>query len=199
MAYGRVEVVAGCMFSGKTEELIRRIRRAQLAKQKVQVFKPSIDNRYSSDEVSSHNDRRVPSIVVSSSSEIFEKLDDMTRVVGIDEAQFFDEKIVEVVQRLANRGIRVLVAGLDMNWKGEPFHPMPALMAIAEEVSKQHAICMVCGDSATRTQKLVAGDSQILVGAAESYEARCRSCHEVELTRFHRPATAQRTTQVTTI
>jgi thymidine kinase len=178
---GRIEVIVGCMFSGKTEELIRRLRRAQFAKQKVQVFKPQIDNRYSLEDVASHSSQKFPSIPVKSASEIMELLQDSTRIVGIDEGQFFDREIVSVVTKLANRGLRVIVAGLDMDWRGEPFQPMPELMAIAEEVCKQHAICMICGDPATRTQKLVKEDRQIQVGAADSYEARCRSCHETNL------------------
>lgn len=181
MRAGQIEVVVGCMFSGKTEELIRRLRRAQLAKQKVQVFKPALDARYSEDEVASHSSQRIPSIVVTRAREILEKLDDSTRVVGIDEGQFFDEAIVEIIDKLANRGLRVIVAGLDMDWKGEPFHPMPAIMAIAEDVMKQHAVCMMCGAPATRTQRLKGSEGQIQVGAAESYEARCRSCHETDL------------------
>jgi thymidine kinase len=178
---GKIEVVVGCMFSGKTEELIRRVRRAHLAKQRVQVFKPTIDVRYSEDEVASHSSQRIPSTTVSRAQEILEKLDDSTRVVGIDEGQFFDEAIVDVVNKLANRGLRVIVAGLDMDWKGEPFNHMPALMAVAEEVIKQHAVCMSCGEPATRTQRLRGTDGKIQVGAAEAYEARCRSCHETDL------------------
>lgn len=178
---GRIEVIVGCMFSGKTEELIRRLRRAQLAKQKVQVFKPGIDTRYSAEDVSSHSAQRLPSVPVKSAAELMEHILDTTRVVGIDEGQFFDSEIVSVVSKLADRGIRVIIAGLDMDWQGQPFQPMPQLMAIAEEVVKQHAICMVCGDPATRTQKLVHETSQIQVGASEAYEARCRSCHEINL------------------
>ncbi len=184
MSAGRIEVIVGSMFSGKTEELIRRVRRAQLAKQRVQVFKPEIDIRYSKEEVTSHNDSRMHSIVVSRSRDIIDHLEDNTRVVAIDEAQFFDEDIVKIVQKLADRGLRVIIAGLDMNWKAEPFHPIPALMAIAEEVVKEQAICMVCGKPASRTQKLIAGDNQIHVGAGEAYEARCRGCHEVNISQM---------------
>lgn len=183
---GRIEVVCGSMFSGKTEELIRRVRRAQLAKQNVQVFKPAIDARYSISEVASHNDRRISSIVIKDINEILSLLEPHTRVVAIDEAQFFSQDILRVVQILANKGLRVIIAGLDMNWKGEPFHPMPELMAIAEEVTKHQAICMVCGEHASRTQKLVADEAQILVGASEAYEARCRRCHETDLKRIHK-------------
>lgn len=183
MGHGRIEVIVGCMFSGKTEELIRRLRRAQLAKQKVQVFKPAIDDRYSAEDVASHSSQRLPSHPVKSAADILLNLFDTTRVVGIDEGQFFDDEIVSVVNKLANRGIRVIVAGLDMDWQGEPFHPMPQLMAIAEEISKQHAVCMSCGAPATRTQKLINESKQVHVGAADSYEARCRQCHEVDLKR----------------
>ncbi len=196
MSVGRIEVIVGSMFSGKTEELIRRVRRAQLAKQRVQVFKPTIDNRYSVDDVTSHSDQRIESIVINRSREIIEHLEDNTRVVAVDEAQFFDEDIVKIVQKLADRGLRVIIAGLDMNWKAEPFHPIPALMAIAEEVLKCQAICMSCGEPASRTQKLIAGDNQIHVGAGEAYEARCRRCHEVQLNKITRifkraPTTAE--------
>lgn len=179
MSQGQIEVIVGCMFSGKTEELIRRVRRAQLAKQRVQVFKPAIDNRYSEEDVASHSDQRVRSIPVRRSTEILSLLDDTTRVVGIDEGQFFDEGLVEVVQRLAKRGLRVIIAGLDMNFKAEPFHPMPLLMAIAEDVSKQQAVCVQCGKPATRTQRLSRSDNEIEVGAHGAYEARCRNCHEI--------------------
>jgi thymidine kinase len=175
---GWIEVIVGSMFSGKTEELIRRVRRAQLAKQKVQVFKPSIDNRYSLNEVTSHSDQRIQSEVVVSAAKLLENLSDSTRVVGIDEGQFFGESLIEVCERLANRGLRVIVAGLDTDFRGDPFHPMPYLMAIAESVTKQHAICMVCGAQACRTQRIVSSQSDILIGAADAYEARCRGCFE---------------------
>lgn len=171
---GWIEVVVGSMFSGKTEELIRRVRRAEFAKLKVQVFKPVIDNRYKEKEVTSHNMNTVDAVPLNNIDEIWDHLNSKTRVVGIDEGQFFDSKIVQVVQDLADRGLRVIIAGLDTDWKGQPFEPMPTLMAIAENVTKQHAVCMVCGAPASRTQKTSGGDSQIEVGAAESYEARCR-------------------------
>ncbi|NUM58816.1 MAG: thymidine kinase [Bdellovibrionaceae bacterium] len=171
---GWIEVIVGSMFSGKTEELIRRTRRAEFAKLKVQVFKPVIDNRYKEKEVTSHNLNTVDAIPLNHIEEIWDHLSPKTRVVGIDEGQFFDPSIVQVVQDLADRGLRVIIAGLDTDWKGRPFEPMPTLMAIAENVTKQHAVCMVCGAPASRTQKTSGGDSQIEVGAAESYEARCR-------------------------
>lgn len=171
---GWIEVVVGSMFSGKTEELIRRVRRAEFAKLKVQVFKPVIDNRYKEKEVTSHNLNTVDATPINNIDEIWDHLNAKTRVVGIDEGQFFDSRIVQVVQDLADRGLRVIIAGLDTDWKGQPFEPMPTLMAIAENVTKQHAVCMVCGAPASRTQKTSGGDSQIEVGAAESYEARCR-------------------------
>jgi thymidine kinase len=183
--YGWVEVVCGCMFSGKTEELIRRMTRAQIARQKLQVFKPAIDDRYGREVVASHNSNSIQSRPVESSQQILELLDDCTRVVGIDEAQFFDAGLVEVVERLATRGIRVVVAGLDMDYLGRPFGPMPQLLAIAEQVTKLSAICMVCGAPATRSQRMAAHGETVLVGAHEAYEARCRAHHypEVEASR----------------
>ncbi len=183
--HGQIEVVCGSMFSGKTEELIRRVRRAQIARQKVQVFKPAIDARYAAEHVASHNGVRAMAVAVDSSQQIAERLEPDTTVVAIDEAQFFDDGVIELAERLANRGIRVIVAGLDMNFRGEPFGPMPALMARAEEVSKLQAICVRCGAPASRTQRLINGqpaaydDPIILIGATEAYEARCRHCHEV--------------------
>lgn len=172
---GWIEVVVGSMFSGKTEELIRRVRRAELARQKVQVFKPIIDNRYHFSEVTSHNKNSVSSIPLGHIEEIWNHLSDETQIVGIDEGQFFSVELVQVAQDLAGRGKRVIVAGLDTDWLGKPFEPMPTLMAIAESVSKQHAVCVVCGGLASRTQR-TSGSSQdqILVGALDSYEARCR-------------------------
>lgn len=175
-----LEVICGCMFSGKTEELLRRVRRATIARQKVQVFKPKIDNRYSTTHVESHDSNRVVSIPVEKAIEILSLVDSKTRVVGIDEVQFFDPEIVSVVQTLADRGIHVIVAGLDMDYRGEPFGPMPWLLSIAENVSKLSAVCVLCGGSASRTQLLVnaATDSNVVVGGNEMYEARCRACHE---------------------
>lgn len=175
--YGWVEVVCGCMFSGKTEELIRRMKRAEIARQKTQIFKPLIDDRYGKEFVASHNANRVGSIPVSSAQEILGMLDDSTRIVGIDEAQFFDAGLVEVAERLANRGLRVVIAGLDMDYRGKPFGPMPQLMAIAETVTKLSAICVVCGAPATRSQRVSMSEDQVLVGAHDSYEARCRAHH----------------------
>ena len=175
--YGWVEVVCGCMFSGKTEELIRRMKRAQIARQNLQIFKPAIDDRYGKEYVASHNSNRIDSIPVSHAKEILDLLEDSTRIVGIDEAQFFDKSIVEVVERLANRGLRVVVAGLDMDYRGQAFGPMPELMAIAEQITKLSAICVVCGAPATRTQRVSLKEEQVLVGASEAYEARCRGHH----------------------
>lgn len=178
---GWVEVIVGCMFSGKTEELIKQLKRAQYGKQKIQVFKPQIDDRYSEDHVASHNHTLFPSTVVKTSYEILSNVDKNTQVVGIDESQFFDEDLVEVVTVLANSGKRVIVAGLDTDWKGRPFGNVPFLMAVAEVVRKQHAICMVCGEPASRTQRLVAAQGDILVGSTEAYEARCRTHFDPDL------------------
>jgi thymidine kinase len=183
--HGSIEVVCGSMFSGKTDELIRRMRRAVIARQKVQVFKPAIDVRFAVEKVTSHAGADFDAIPVEKAAGIFEKLDADTTVVGVDEAQFFDDGIIEVTRKLAERGIRVLVAGLDQDFRGEPFGPMPILMAEAEHVDKLQAICMVCGDPASRTQRLVNGkparhdDPVVIVGASEMYEARCRKHHEV--------------------
>ncbi len=182
---GWVEVICGSMFSGKTEELIRRVRRAQIAHQKVQVFKPSLDNRYATDSVASHNGMAFRAQVVEKAADILQQVEPDTQVVAIDEVQFFDWDIADVVEILADRGIRVICAGLDLDFRGEPFGPMPLLMAKAERVDKLHAICVVCGNEASRTQRLINGkpahynDPIILVGATEVYEARCRACHEV--------------------
>ncbi|GIO26839.1 thymidine kinase [Ornithinibacillus bavariensis] len=182
---GWLEVICGSMFSGKSEELIRRVRRATYANQKIQVFKPAIDNRYDDVAVVSHNGNSVRAIPVNSSAEIFEKIESNVEIVGIDEAQFFDEDIVYVAEQLADRGIRVIAAGLDLDFRGEPFGPMPELMTLAESVTKLNAICPICGSPASRTQRLINGqpasynDPIILVGASESYEPRCRHHHEV--------------------
>ncbi len=170
---GWIEVVTGCMFSGKTEELIRRLRRAQYARQPVVVFKPKIDDRYAKDSVGSHSGQRMPSFQISHSSEIVPLVGDAV-VVGIDEAQFFDNELVEVCNRLANEGRRVVVAGLDLDYRGVPFEPIPHLMAVAEYVTKNLAICVVCGNPADRSQRLVNRGSRVLVGEADAYEARCR-------------------------
>jgi thymidine kinase len=178
---GSVEVVVGSMFSGKTEELIRLLRRAQFARQAIQVFKPRIDDRYSVDHVASHDRTFFPSTVIETAAEIYRHLKAETKVIGIDEGQFFDDELIDVVNELADRGLRVIVAGLDMNWKGEPFHPMPALMAIAEHVKKLRAVCVICGAPASRTQRLVQNTDQVLVGEKAAYESRCRECFDPEL------------------
>ena len=183
--HGSIEVICGSMFSGKTDELIRRLIRATIAKQKVQVFKPAIDIRYAVEKVASHAGSTFDAIPVESAGEIRSRLDKDTTVVGIDEAQFFDPEVVIIARELAGRGVRVLIAGLDTDFRGEPFGSMPVLMSEAEDVSKLHAICMVCGDDASRTQRLVNGkparhnDPVVIVGASELYEARCRLHHEV--------------------
>ena len=174
---GWIEVIAGCMFSGKTEELIRRIRRAQIARQNVAIFKPKIDTRYSSDHIVSHSEARLLSTVVEKSKEILELSRD-AQVVGIDEGQFFDMGIVDVAEQLANQGKRVIIAGLDQDYRGKPFEPMPQLLAIGEYITKTLAICMVCGNPADRTQRTSSSSERVLVGAKDSYEARCRKCFE---------------------
>ncbi|HPI25279.1 MAG TPA: thymidine kinase [Candidatus Cloacimonadota bacterium] len=176
---GWIEVICGSMFSGKTEELIRRIRRAEYAKQKVLVFKPAIDDRYDANNIVSHSQMQAPSIPINQASEIYSYLQDDTQIVAIDEAQFFDESIVGICNDLADQGYRVIVAGLDQDYKGEPFGSMPQLLAIAEYVTKNLAICMICGNPANRTQRTVHKGEQILVGSTDAYEARCRNCHEV--------------------
>ena len=184
-ANGWVEVVCGSMFSGKTEELIRRVRRAQIARQKVQVFKPVIDNRYGVQKITSHNGLYVEALPVESAEAILDLVEPDTTVVALDEIQFFDWQIAHVCSELAERGVRVIAAGLDMDFRGEPFGPMPVLMAEAEMVDKLQAICVSCGRPASRTQRLIDGkpasydDPVILVGASEVYEARCRHCHQV--------------------
>jgi thymidine kinase len=182
---GWVEVICGSMFSGKSEELIRRVRRAQFAKQKIAVFKPKIDNRYHEQSVVSHNGSSFSAKPISHSREILQHVEADMDIIAIDEVQFFDEGIVQVVQQLADSGHRVVCAGLDMDFRGEPFGQMPALMAIAEQVTKLQAVCTVCGSPSSRTQRLIDGrpasyhDPVILVGAAEAYEPRCRHHHEV--------------------
>ena len=182
---GKLQVVCGGMFSGKTEELIRRLRRAEIAKQKIQVFKPNLDDRYGVERIISHNGWHVQAQPVEHAREILALVEPDTTVVGIDEAQFFDGEIAHVCKALADAGKRVIAAGLDMDFRGQPFGPMPLLMAQAETVDKFCAICVVCGDEASRTQRLVNGrpaaydDPVIVVGARETYEARCRACHQV--------------------
>jgi len=183
--HGWVEVVCGSMFSGKSEELIRRVRRAQYAKQKIAVFKPEIDNRYSDEAVVSHNGTSYHARPIKKSTDIFKYIDGDEDVIAIDEVQFFDAEILKVIQHLANSGHRVIAAGLDQDFRGEPFGQMPAVMAIAENITKLQAVCTVCGSPASRTQRLIDGrpasydDPIILVGASEAYEARCRHHHEV--------------------
>ena len=176
MRRGRVEVVCGSMFSGKTEELIRRLRRAQFAKQKVEIFKPAMDVRYSEQEVVSHEGTSILSTPVDSSVSIL-LMGQESDVVGIDEAQFFDEHIVEVCNELASKGIRVIVAGLDLDFKGQPFGPMPALLAIADEGTKVHAICVRCGALAYVSHRIVAGEKQVMLGEKQEYEPLCRECY----------------------
>ncbi|RME34657.1 MAG: thymidine kinase [Thermoflexia bacterium] len=182
---GWIEVICGSMFSGKTEELIRRVRRAQIARQKVQVFKHALDARYARQEVASHDGLFLEATPVENSAQIRAQLKPDTTVVAIDEGQFFDEGLIALCEELANRGLRVIVAGLDLDFRGEPFGPMPQLMARAERVDKLQAICVVCGGPASRTQRLINGqpaaydDPIILVGADEVYQARCRGCHQV--------------------
>ena len=182
---GWIELVCGSMFSGKTEELIRRVRRAKIARQQVQVFKPAMDTRYTTEAVTSHNGLGVEAVPVQSAAEIEQQIRPETSVVAIDEVQFFGWEITELCQKLADRGMRVIAAGLDMDFRGEPFGPVPVLMAQAEHVEKLQAICVVCGNPASRTQRLINGqpaaydEPVILVGGSESYEARCRKCHQV--------------------
>lgn len=182
---GGIEVVCGSMFSGKTEEMIRRVRRAEIARQKVQVFKHSLDARYAEREVASHNGMQVDAVPVENAAQLRTLVEPDTTVVAVDEGQFFDHDLVGVCEELADRGVRVIVTGLDLDFRGEPFGPMPELMARAERVEKLQAICLVCGGPASRTQRLINGqpaaydDPVVLVGASEVYEARCRHCHVV--------------------
>ena len=183
---GWIEVITGPMYCGKSEELIRRLRRVKIAKQKIKVFKAFLDDRYSKNDVVSHSGNSLEAIPVDHPEEILEQIDDKVDVVGIDEAQFFHEDLIEICENLADSGIRVIIAGLDRDFRSEPFGPMPELMARAEYVDKLHAICIQCGEPASRTQRLINGepaaydDPVILVAASEVYEARCRSCHQVK-------------------
>jgi thymidine kinase len=177
---GSIEVICGSMFSGKTEELIRRLTRAEIARQRVQAFKPAVDERYGRDHVVSHSGQRVPSEEVETAAEILERTREGTQVVGIDEAQFLGLPLVPVVEELAGRGCRVIVAGLDQDYRGAPFEPIPQLLAVAESILKTMAVCMVCGRPANKTQRLVPDSGRVLVGAAEAYEARCRRCWTAE-------------------
>ena len=174
---GSLEIICGSMFSGKTEELIRRLRRAEIAKQKVVIFKPAIDARYSNDHIVSHNEQKLRSFPVHSAREILQNCD-AAQVIGIDEGQFFDAELVGVCNELAEKGKRVIVAGLDMDYRGKPFEPMPQLIAIAEQVTKTQAVCMQCGEPASYTQRLTEATERVVVGAKNIYEARCRKCYE---------------------
>jgi thymidine kinase len=178
---GWIEVVCGSMFSGKSEELIRRLRRAQIARQRVQIFKPRLDNRYSEDHIVSHSEMKLKSQLVTNASEILEQVDGRTQVIGIDEGQFFDMQLVSVCNKLADMGKRVIVAGLDQDYRGRPFDPMPQLLAISEYITKTLAICVRCGAPANRTHRLVDNPDRMLVGASDLYEARCRLCFEPPL------------------
>lgn len=171
---GWIEVIAGSMYSGKTEELIKRVRRSEFAKLKTQVFKPKLDNRYHDTKVASHDQSQIKAIALDHITDVWDHLNDSTQVVGFDEGQFFTQDLVIVCRDLAARGLRVIVAGLDMDWRGQPFEPIPTLMAIAEDVSKPRAICTACGNLASYTQKLRGSGSQIEIGAIDNYEARCR-------------------------
>jgi len=175
---GWIEVIAGCMFSGKTEELIRRLRRAEIARQSVLVFKPRIDTRFSAKAIVSHSDQSLPSLLIDNPDDILELAADI-QVVGIDEAQFFSMGIIDVCNTLANQGKRVIAAGLDQDYKGVPFEPMPQLLAIAEYITKTLAICVVCGNPADKTQRKTHSAERVVVGAADIYEARCRKCHYI--------------------
>jgi thymidine kinase len=175
---GWIEVVCGPMFSGKSEELIRRLRRAKIARKRVQVFKPVLDDRYSVTDIVSHGAQRLPSETITNAKEILAKLDWRTQVVGIDESNFFGDDLVEIAQQLADTGKQIIIAGLDTDYMGRPFHPMPNLLAVAESITKTLAICMRCGNPAKHTQRLVESEDLIVVGAAGMYEARCRRCFE---------------------
>ena len=177
---GSIEVICGSMFSGKTEELIRRMKRAQFAKQKVEIYKPCIDVRYSEDKVVSHDFHSIPSTPIDSPAKMLELSSDV-EVVGVDEAQFFDSSIVEVVQTLANKGIRVIIAGLDTDFLGKPFGPMPALMAVAEDIQKVHAICVKCGSPANHSHRLSKSEELVLLGEKDEYEPLCRHCYNASI------------------
>src|SRR5947199_6970394 len=180
---GWIEVICGPMFSGKSEELIRRLRRAEIARQRVQIFKPTIDQRYSDSHIASHNDRRIHSECVSGAAEVEAKLDLRTEVIGFDEAQFLGEAMIDLVVKFADMGKRIIIAGLDTDYLGRPFHPMPELLAVADEITKALAICMQCGNPAKHTQRLIASEYLIVIGAAGVCEARCRRCFEPALAR----------------
>jgi thymidine kinase len=177
-ATGWIEVIVGSMFSGKSEELIRRLRRAQIARQRVQIFKPAVDTRYADDHIVSHSELRIPSETAATAADLLGKVRDDTEVIGIDEGQFFDAELPNVATALAARGVRIIVAGLDQDYLGKPFEPMPHLLAIAEYITKTRAICMVCGNPANHTQRLVGSRDRVLLGAHGTYEARCRRCFD---------------------
>ena len=190
--HGWIEVIVGSMFSGKSEELIRRLRRAQIARQRVQIFKPTLDTRYADDAIVSHSEMRISSRAVANARALLELVEDDTEVVGIDEGQFFDQELPAVVNELANRGKRVIVAGLDQDYLGKPFEPMPQLLAIAEYITKTLAICMVCGNPANHTQRLVPSGDRVLLGTQGTYEARCRVCFDPTLERAAAAGTESR-------
>jgi thymidine kinase len=175
---GWIEVIAGCMFSGKTEELIRRLRRAKIAKQKVVIFKPNIDTRYSTNSIVSHSEQSLPSILIKDVKEVLDLVED-AQVIGIDEAQFFSSDLINVCNKLADDGKRVIVAGLDMDYRGVPFEPIPQILSVAEYITKPLAICVECGNPADRTQRKTTSSERVVVGAADVYEARCRKCHYI--------------------
>lgn len=191
---GWIEVICGPMFSGKSEELIRRLRRAEIARQRVQIFKPGIDRRYSHDHIVSHSDLKIHSVCVGNADDIQSKLDLRTEVIGIDEAQFLGDELVDYVVRLADMGKRIIIAGLDTDYLGRPFHPIPELLAVADDITKTLAICMQCGNPAKHTQRLVANEDLIVVGAAGMYEARCRRCFEPNLAKVEESEPAARAT-----
>ncbi len=189
---GWIEVVCGPMFSGKSEELIRRLRRAEIARQRVQIFKPRIDQRYSENHIVSHSELKIRSDSVKDAAEVAARVDLRTEVVGIDEAQFLGEELVDVVVRLADMGKRVIIAGLDTDYLGRPFHPVPELLAVADDITKYLAICMQCGNPAKHTQRLVGSEDLIVVGAAGMYEARCRRCFEPNLAKIEAAKAAEK-------
>ena len=197
-ATGWIEVVVGSMFSGKSEELIRRLRRAQIARQRVQIFKPAVDTRFSEDQIVSHSELRIPSERARTAAELLSKVRPDTEVVGIDEGQFFDAALPDVAAALAARGVRVVVAGLDQDYLGQPFEPMPQLLAIAEYITKTRAICMVCGNPANHTQRLVHSKELVLLGAQDLYEARCRHCFDPTLSRQDEAKAAEATVAAAT-
>ena len=193
---GWIEVIVGSMFSGKTEELIRRVRRAEIARQKVQIFKPTVDTRFGDDDIVSHSEMRIASCAVGSARALLDLVEADTEVVGIDEGQFFDQDLPAVCNALADRGKRVIVAGLDKDYLGKPFEPMPQLLAIAEYITKTLAICMVCGNPANHTQRLVSSGDRVLVGAQGMYEARCRVCFDPLLAGAPAPASQNPKSQI---